>query len=117
MTLTKYFTCLYFFAMHLMHAQNTSVQLHACKHLHASLLAGRGGLGEAHLDMYIYMYIHVYVYTGRGPFKCPEKKVDPGLINGKLYTTYDLVCLEVLHVMMCLYNLFGGSRVSQQGRQ
>ena len=29
---------------------NTNVELHACNNLHISLLAGRGGVGEANLD-------------------------------------------------------------------
>ena len=61
------------------------------------------------LSVSFYLSIWVYIYTQRegesGVFllQCPEKKVDPGLINGKRCKTYDRVWLEVLHVMMCLY--------------
>ena len=42
-------------------ATKRTVKLNACKKIHASLLAGRGGLGEAHLDIYIYGYTMVWV--------------------------------------------------------
>jgi hypothetical protein len=45
---------------HASDACKKTLKVIASKNLHTSLLAGRGGLGEAHLDIWIYVYIYIY---------------------------------------------------------